>query len=65
MAETKTATIEVSRSGRVVKRFAARSYTAKRTYRLPLAARGLRRGRYRVVVKIGGKVIASAAAQRL
>jgi hypothetical protein len=65
MAETKAATIEVSRGSRVVKRFAARSYTAKRIYRLALPARGLRRGRYRVVVKVGGKVVASAAAQRL
>jgi acyl-homoserine lactone acylase PvdQ len=65
MAETKTAVIEVKRGSRLVKRVAARSYTAKRTYRLPLAARGLRRGRYRVVVKIDGKVAASAAAQRL
>jgi acyl-homoserine lactone acylase PvdQ len=65
MAETKSATIEVSRGGRLVKSFAAATYAANRTYRLRLPAKGLRRGRYRVVVKVAGKVVASAAAQRL
>ena len=65
MAETKTAVIEVKRGSRLVKRFAARSYTAKRIYRLRLAAKGLPRGRYRVVVKVDGRIVASAAAQRL
>jgi hypothetical protein len=65
MAETKRAVIEVSRGGRLVRSFPASTYAANRTYRLRLASKGLPRGRYRVVVKVAGKVMASAAAQRL
>jgi acyl-homoserine lactone acylase PvdQ len=65
MAETRRAVVDVSRGGRLVKRFAERSYTARRTYRMRLGATRLSRGRYRVVVRVGGKVVASAAAQRL
>ena len=64
MAETRSAVIEVSRGGRLVKRFGARTYAARKTHRLALTS-ALPRGRYRVIVKVGGKVVASAAAQRL
>jgi hypothetical protein len=61
-------TVTVLRGTRVVKRFAARTADARRTYRLRLAAQGLKRGDHRVRIeatRAGERVAASAVSRRL
>ena len=60
--------VTVTRRGRVVRRFRARTRAAGRTYRLRLSARGRRRGEYhvRITARAGReRVVTTLAARRL
>jgi hypothetical protein len=60
--------VVVSRGNRTIKRFPAKSVAARRTYRLRLKARGLRRGDYRVrLTATAGatKVVSTLVSRRL
>ena len=59
-------TVTVLRGSRVVKRFAARTAAANRTYRLSLPARGLARGDYKVrlVASAGTETVTSTLVSR-
>ena len=55
LGEARRASVVVRRRGRAVKRFRARTYAAGRTHTLRLSPRGLRRGRYRITLRVAGR----------
>ena len=58
----------VLRGKKVVKRFKARTSAPRRTHRLKLASRKLRRGDYRVRITVGrgkGRVVSTLVSRRL
>ncbi len=66
VAKQARVTVTVLRGSRVVKRYAARTAAANRTYRLSLPARGLARGDYKVrlVASAGSETVTSTLVSR-
>ena len=64
LAESRRAAVVVRRGRRVVKRFPPRTLAAGRVHRLRLSARGLARGKYRIVLR-AGDAVATLTARRL
>jgi hypothetical protein len=65
LAQARTASVEVRRERRTVRRFPARQYAAGALHRLRISARGLRRGEYRIVVRVAGERPVVLGARRL
>jgi hypothetical protein len=68
VATTARAQVTVLRGKKAVKRFKARTVAPKRTHRLKLASRNLRRGDYRVRITVGrgaGRVVSTLVSRRL
>ena len=65
LSQTRRGRIVVRRRGRVVKRFRVRIFPAGKTRRTRLAATGLPRGKYKLVLKQGRRKLATVVARRL
>ena len=68
VAGTARAQVTVLRGKKVVKRFKARTLEPRRTHRLKLASRKLRKGDYRVRITVGrgkGRVVSTLVSRRL
>jgi hypothetical protein len=68
VAGTARAQVTVLRGKKVVKRFKARTFDPRRTHRLKLASRKLRKGDYRVRITVGrgkGRVVSTLVSRRI